>query len=102
MLINCCFPDGKVHGFGIEFAEFPEKHTGRNIADKVIHAIQEYGLKGKITGIVVDNASNNDAAMKIITQHLGLNDSTFPNEEELHFRCFGHAKNLGCKGKLEI
>ena len=71
-----------MNGFGIEFAEFPKQHTGKNIADKVISAIQQYGLEKKIIGIVIDNASNNDAAMKIITNYLKVDKNTFPNEKK--------------------
>jgi len=87
-----------MHGITIEFAEFPSPHTGNNIADKVISTIQQYGLYGKIIGIVLDNASANDKAMKKISEYLKLGDS-FPKPEELHIRCFAHALNIGCKGK---
>jgi len=90
--------DGHMHGSIIEFIEFNEEHTGRNIADKVTTVIDQYGLHGKIIAIVLDNAKANDKAIAYISNHLNLNESTYPTPHELHVRCFGHALNLASKG----
>ena len=37
---------------------FPEQHTAKNIAEKVISLKQEWELEGKITCIVTDGAAN--------------------------------------------
>jgi len=91
-----------MHGVGIEFADFPAPHSGENIATKVMNTIKQYELQEKIIGIVLDNARANDTAMGILTGYLGLDEETFPTCEEFHIRCFGHALNLTCKGKLKI
>ena len=94
----CYFPDGKMHGVGIEFADFPAPHSGQNIAKKVMDTIDQYELHGNIIGIVLDNAKANDNAMEILAHYLNLNQFTFPTKEDFHIRCFGHALNLACKG----
>ena len=88
-----------MHGVGIEFADFPSPHSGQNIAEKVIKTIDQYELRGRVIGIVLDNAKANDNAMEIIAAYLKLDEDTFPTPEEIHIRCFGHALNLTCKGK---
>jgi hypothetical protein len=91
-----------MNGTAIEFLEFPERQTGEQIAQNVWETIQKYNLNGKIVGIVVDNCSANDVALGIIAKKLKLNANTFPTPEELHYRCFGHIMNIGCKGKEKV
>lgn len=95
---NLPYIDGVLHGINLEFVEFPVSHTGKNIAKEVIKVLKTYQLENKVIGIVADNASNNDIAIKEITELLELADNTFPGKNEFHFRCFGHIMNLACKG----
>jgi hypothetical protein len=97
--ITIFFTDGKVHGVGLDFVEFSSHHTGKNIAKAFMGVVDQYRLRNKIVGIVMDNASSNDIAIKEIAVKLGLDNTTFPTADELHFRCFGHVMNLGCKGE---
>jgi hypothetical protein len=87
---------------GLEFVEFKGKHSGQNIEDELKEVICNYGLEGKIIGIVADNAKANDVAIGGMASFLELDSHTFPRPEELHFRCFGHVMNLGCKGELSL
>ena len=89
-----------MHGLGLDFVEFQDNHTGQKIAEKVKDIIHDFWLDGKVIGIVVDNAKANDVAIQSIANVLKLDDNTFPNQTELHFRCFGHILNLGCKGEV--
>jgi hypothetical protein len=88
-----------MHGIALDFAEFSGHHSGLEIARKVKDVVNEFGLHGRILGIVVDNAKANDVAIQDIAAILGLDNTTYPTPSELHFRCFGHMMNLGCKGK---
>lgn len=89
-------------GVVLDFLEFQGHHTGQDIAKKVIKVIKDFGLHEKVIAIVVDNASANDIAVVEIATFLG-DCSSFPiMPEELHFRCFGHILNIGCKGKVKI
>ena len=93
--------DAKLHGVGLDFVEFEGHHTGENIAEKVKNVINDFGLNGKVIGIVVDNASANDIAIKKIAESVLKQDGvSFPTADEFHFRCFGHILNIGCKGKF--
>ncbi|KAE9406402.1 hypothetical protein BT96DRAFT_759386, partial [Gymnopus androsaceus JB14] len=42
------------------------EHTGYNMATVVWDALKKFGLKGRITAFVVDNASNNDTLVEAI------------------------------------
>jgi hypothetical protein len=43
------------------------KHTGENIAKRVVCVVQEFGLVEKVFSVTLDNASFNAKAMKILT-----------------------------------
>jgi hypothetical protein len=85
-------------GVTLDFKLLEDNHSGRQIATMVRTVINTYGLREKIIGCVVDNASANDVAVRRIAAALQLNETTFPTPEELHYRCFGHIMNLACQG----
>ena len=86
-------------GVELDFVEFKAPHKGEEISNVLSKIIQTYHLKGKVVGIVVDNASANNVAMQNIATTLNLNESTYPTPKEVHFRCFAHILNLACKGQ---
>jgi hypothetical protein len=91
-----------LHGVALDFVEFEGRHTGVQIASQVNSVIDAFGLKKKVIGIVVDNATANDVAMKSIAETVLQEDgANFPTAKEFHFRCFGHILNLGCKGMFK-
>ncbi|EAQ90620.1 hypothetical protein CHGG_02555 [Chaetomium globosum CBS 148.51] len=65
-----------------------DRHTGENIAEAILDVIRNYGIEKKIGYFTVDNATNNDAALKIIGEKLGF------QWKERRVRCFGHIINL--------
>ena len=81
------------------FVDFAGSHSGVNIARYVREIILKYHLYGKIIGLVADNASANNVAMKEIADFLKLDDTTYPTANEVHFWCFAHILNICCQGK---
>jgi hypothetical protein len=71
-----------------------DRHTGENIAEAILDVIRDYGIEKKIGYFTVDNATNNDAALKIIGEKLGF------RWEERRVRCFGHIINLVVRALL--
>ena len=72
-------------------------HTGANMADHLLQVIQDFALADKIAYFMADNASNNDAALKILSTYL-LSIQLDPVKQRL--RCTGHIYNLVCKAIL--
>jgi hypothetical protein len=46
------------------FTHLEGYHTGANIAQYLLHIIDQYGLCRKLGWFTTDNASNNDTALK--------------------------------------
>ncbi|KAK8120215.1 restless-like transposase [Apiospora kogelbergensis] len=74
--------------------ELTKRHIGSNIADKVIALIDEYGLSHKVGYFTLDNADNNDTAMRVIGNTYNFDG---PSRRG---RCFGHILNLSAKALL--
>jgi len=90
---------GVMNTVALDFVDFAESHSGVNIARYVEEIIMKYHLYGKIIGLVADNASANNVAMKEIAGFLKLDNTTYPTAKEVHFRCFAHILNICCQGK---
>jgi hypothetical protein len=75
---------------------FKGRHTGENQAESLWAVAQEYKIEPKIGYFTLDNASNNDTAMKCISAKLReLNIEFDPVQSRL--RCHGHIINLVVK-----
>jgi hypothetical protein len=82
------------HKIVLGLPEMSDRHTGDNIAEAILEVIGDYGIEEKIGYFTVDNATNNDAALKIIGEKLGF------RWEERRVRCFGHIINLVVRALL--
>lgn len=82
------------HKIVLGLPEMNDRHTGENVAEAVLDVIRDYGIEEKIGYFTVDNATVNDAALKVIGWKLG-----FPWEER-RVRCFGHIINLVVRALL--
>jgi hypothetical protein len=69
-------------------------HTGANIGDHLFDVLGDYKLRSKISFFAADNATNNDTALKLLSNRLVLN----PVKQQL--RCAGHVLHLVCKAIL--
>ncbi|EAQ90194.1 hypothetical protein CHGG_06813 [Chaetomium globosum CBS 148.51] len=64
--------EGTPHKIVLSLPEMSDRHTGENIAEAILDVIRNYGIEKKIGYFTVDNATNNDAALKIIGEKLGF------------------------------
>lgn len=69
-------------------------HDGEAMKDELLHVIQECQITDKLGFFIADNATNNDAAIRLLSTHLDIN----PKRQRL--RCAAHIINLVCKAIL--
>jgi hypothetical protein len=72
-------------------------HTGANMADHLLSAIQDFSLGERIAFFIADNASNNDKALAVLSTYL---PSLQLDPVKQRLRCSGHIYNLVCKAIL--
>ena len=78
----------RMHSGVLMTRAMPEKHTGDNLADKLIECVEEFGISDKVECCVHDNAANmNCAGRKCPWADVG---------------CFAHTLQLCIKPGLEI
>ena len=93
----CCFfrnAENRPCKVVLGLPELITRHTGDNIADEVVALIDEYGLAQKVGYFTLDNADNNDTAMRAIGNTYNFDG---PSRRG---RCFGHILNLSAKALL--
>jgi hypothetical protein len=71
-------------------------HAGVNIADQVIKVIEDFGIQSRLGYFVLDNASNNDTAMRSIAEYFKL------DAKQCRLRCAGHIINLVAPSLVRI
>lgn len=74
---------------------------GIEIADTLLTCLREWEIEEKIMTISVDNASANDAAMKILIAHFKRLGTLFCDGIFFHVRCCAHILNLMVQDRLE-
>ncbi|MFX3649102.1 MAG: hypothetical protein ACE3JU_17360 [Paenibacillus sp.] len=84
---------------GFERIQGEDSHSGENQAAVFWKVIKKYGIEHLIGCFTLDNASNNDTALKAIARYLRRLNITFVLEER-RIRCFGHILNLVVKDFL--
>ena len=78
---------------------FKGRHTGENQAESFWAVAQEYKIEQNIGYFTLDNARNNDTAMKCISAKLRELDIEF-DPVQRRLRCHGHIINLVVKAFL--
>ena len=69
-------------------------HTGENLAERLLQTAQEYKIGTSIGFFIADSASNNDTAIKCLSDDLEV------TVKEQRLRCAAHIINLVCKAIL--
>jgi hypothetical protein len=81
--------DNKLHNVVLTMRDTLGSHTSSNIADHLFDVLKDHQIsKSQIAFFVADNATNNDKAVKLLLERVGLNPITS------RFRCAGHISNL--------
>ena len=92
--INCFFVDQqwRYRRLLLALPAVSGRHTGDNLANEVADVLAEWDIGSDCLGyIVLDNASNNDTAMRALGKEFGF------DPEERRLRCLGHVINLAVK-----
>jgi hypothetical protein len=93
--IACFFRDenGRPHKIILEVPEVG-RHLGASIAIEVLQIFEVFCIKNKIGYFTLDNADNNDTALRTIGIELGFDGA------QRRGCCFGHIVNLSAKALL--
>ncbi|CAI5527163.1 unnamed protein product [Closterium sp. Naga37s-1] len=83
----------------LEFREMLGRHGGREMAQVVEETIVQWGLEGRCLGFTTDNASNNIAAFRRMSEE-GGGQCFFSSR--MHFRCLAHVINLAVQAALAV
>lgn len=76
----------------LDFLPCHGNHTAEDIADLLLKCLEEYGIKEKVSGITMDNASVNDKMMRVLMER----EPTLFSEDN-HFKCIAHILNLAAQ-----
>ena len=69
-------------------------HSGENLCEGLYQTIQDFNLQDSIAYIIADNASSNDTAISLLSNHITI------TSKEQRLRCVAHIINLVCKAIL--
>ncbi|OAQ58400.1 restless-like transposase [Pochonia chlamydosporia 170] len=89
--VACFFrsEDGQPRKLILGVPELTVRHFGANIGHEIIEILESYEIPDEKVGyFILDNAPNNDTAMKTIGERFGFRSM------ERRGRCFGHVINL--------
>ncbi|XP_057790497.1 zinc finger BED domain-containing protein RICESLEEPER 2-like [Salvia miltiorrhiza] len=84
----------------LNFCDIPPPHTGVVISDVLQRCFREWGIEEKVWTITVDNASNNDVAIRILKENLLFRHTLPLGGQIFHVRCCAHILNLLVKDGL--
>jgi hypothetical protein len=80
---------GDIMDLPIALPQLTGAHTGKKMAEVVSKTLQQFGINWRIVGyFILDNATNNDTAVLIIAQQMGLIAT------HCCLRCGAHTLNL--------
>lgn len=79
----------------------PSPHTNGVIAKILLESLSHYSLENKISSVVVDNCSTNDAMITVLLDKLESSCLVL-NGDFLHMRCSAHILNLIVKDGLKV
>jgi hypothetical protein len=87
--------DYKLYNVVLALYDTLSSHTGKNIADHLFDVLKDYQISGsQIAFFVADNATNNDKALKLLSDYITLNPVTS------RIRYTGYIFNLMCSAIL--
>nr|GMC63164.1 zinc finger BED domain-containing protein RICESLEEPER 2-like [Ipomoea batatas] len=78
----------------LSFMPLLPPHTGVDIIDGVMKSTKDWGIEHKIFTISVDNASNNDVAVRIAKETFSRSHKLPLGGKLFHVRCTAHILNL--------
>jgi hypothetical protein len=102
MVVTCHYVDADwfLQKRILSFCNVPPPHTGVVIADALRDCFADWGIEEKVFTITADNASANDAAIRLLKEDLELKKSMPVGGKLFHVRCCAHITNLLVKAGL--
>ena len=95
VIVHYLGDDYKLHSVVLALCNTLGSHTGANIADQLFDVLKDYQISGnQIAYFAADNATNNDTALKYLSERVTLDPVTS------RLRCAGHIYNLVCTAIL--
>ncbi|ERF72806.1 hypothetical protein EPUS_04241 [Endocarpon pusillum Z07020] len=87
--------DYQVRAILLGIREVYGEHSGENVGQTVVDVIREFQTESELGAFVLDNAGNNDTAVRYILNELELHVTH--EEEHCRLRCLGHIINLAAQ-----
>ncbi|KAL8524751.1 hypothetical protein ACS0TY_014385 [Phlomoides rotata] len=84
----------QLHKRLLSFIPLPPPHAGVDIFNGLLKCTKEWGIEHKVFTISVDNASNNDAALRIAKTTFSKSRKLPLDGKLFHVRCTAHILNL--------
>ena len=86
--------DWKMQTRVICFIDLDPPHSGHVISDAIYECVTEWKIENKIVSITLDNASNNDSAVRDLKAMFSVRRGTDFEAKYFHVRCCAHIVNL--------
>ncbi|KAL3497720.1 hypothetical protein ACH5RR_040452 [Cinchona calisaya] len=78
----------------LSFIHISPPQRGVENSDAIFKCLKEWGIENKIFTILVDNASNNDVAIKLLKDTFSMSKNLMCAGKLFHVRCCAHILNL--------
>ncbi|KAL7600189.1 zinc finger BED domain-containing protein RICESLEEPER 2-like [Lactuca sativa] len=78
----------------LSFIHLPPPHRGLEIANNLYKCLKDWCIENKVFTISVDNASNNDSAVRILSETFSRVKKLPCGGKMFHVRCCAHILNL--------
>ncbi|KAL0927047.1 hypothetical protein M5K25_001200 [Dendrobium thyrsiflorum] len=85
----------------LSFLHLSPPHTATEIVDTFYKSLNEWDLESKVFTLSVDNASNNDRAIKLLKDNFRVRKKLFFGGRIFHVRCCAHILNLMVKDGIK-
>jgi hypothetical protein len=96
MVVTCHFIDATwvLNRRVLNFCSFPPPHTGHAISQALLKCFRDWGIENKVCSVTVDNATNNDLAIKNLREVFNKRKLLVVEGKLFHVRCCAHVTNL--------
>ncbi|TYH91901.1 hypothetical protein ES332_A13G144900v1 [Gossypium tomentosum] len=78
----------------LNFVDMPPLHSGVFAYDTLYKFLQDWDIEGKVCSIFMENASYNDATIRMLKYSLSFHKMLYLNENLFHVSCCAHILNL--------
>ncbi|KAK8317944.1 hypothetical protein V6Z11_A13G139800 [Gossypium hirsutum] len=78
----------------LNFVDMPPLHSGVFAYDALYKCLQDWDIEGKVCSIFMENASYNDATIRMLKYSLSFHKMLYLNENLFHVSCCAHILNL--------